>query len=234
MEYAFYRIKGDPEKYPFLNELPKGYNFAASIFYPFVEMPNDWKYEDDAYPTNEDLIRFGKPLSWEKLMKNSGLNNIADMSIAVTAAAVYADGYFGGNTYQRPELAEKLNESIPENILYPMTDKMSVFLIHRILSVLASKGAKSIKYATLFDEKGTHEIKDLNFEILNLLCDDMVTISDENEKYVFTCSFDEVQARFIAKENCREVLVENGLEGIIYGNKTPLFWERSDDYILLK
>ena len=234
MEYAFYRIKGDPENYPFLNELPKGYKFAASIFYPFVEMPNDWKLEDYTYPTNEDLLRFGKPLSWAELMKDSGLNNIADMSIAVTAASVFADGYFGGKTYQRPELAKKLNESITGNILYPMMDGISVFLIHHILSVLASKGAKSIKYATLYGEQGTHKIKDLKLETINLLCDNIITISDENEEFVFTCDFDEVQARLIAKEDCREVLIRNGLEGIIYGEKTPLLWEGSDDYILLK
>ena len=233
MEF-FYPIGEDPENDPLLNELPKGYKFAAKIFYPFVKMLNDWKYEDDNYPTNEDLLRFGKPLSWEEIRKDSGLINISEMSIAVTAAAVLADGYFGRKIYQRPDLAKKLDESLTENILYPMMDKISVFLIHRILSVLASKGAKSIKYATLYGEQGTHEIKDLKLETINLLCDNIITISDENEEFVFTCDFDEVQARLIAKEDCREVLIRNGLEGIIYGEKTPLLWEGSDDYILLK
>ena len=131
-------------------------------------------------------------------------------------------------------MAKKLNESLTENILYPMMDQISVFLIHRILSVLASKGAKSIKYATLYGEQGTHEIKDLNLETINLFCDDIITISDENEELVFTCYFDEVQALFFAKEDYREVLVRNGLEGIIFGEKTPLVWEGSDDYVLLK
>lgn len=233
MEF-FYPIGEDPENDLLLNELPKGYKFAAKIFYPFVEMPNDWNFENDEYPTNEDLLRFGKPLSWEEIRKDSGLDNISEMSIAVTAAAVLADGYFGRKIYQRPDLAKKLNERVTENILYPMVDKISVFLIHPILSVLSSKGAKSIKYATLYGEKGTHEIADLNVETINLLCDSIITISDENEDFVFTCYFDDVGAVFFAKEDCREVLVRNGLEGIIFGKKTPLVWERSDDYVLLK
>ena len=232
MEF-FYPIGEDPENDPLLNELPKGYKFAAKIFYPFVKMPNDWKYEDDNYPTNEDLLRFGKPLSWEEIRKDSGLNNISEMSIAITAAAVLADGYFGRKIYQRPDLAEKLDESLTENILYPMMDGISVFLIHHMLSVLASKGAKSIKYATLYGEQGTHKIKDLNLETINLLCDNIITISDENEDFVFTCYFDEVEAVFFAKEDCREVLVRNGLEGVIFGEKAPLVWE-GNDYVLLK
>ncbi|KMY44333.1 hypothetical protein AC622_08790 [Bacillus sp. FJAT-27916] len=199
MEF-FYPIGENPENDPFLNGLPNGYKFAACIFYPFVKMQNDWKSEDDTYPTNEDLLRFGKLLSWEEIRKDSGLNNISEMSIAVTAAAVLADGYFGRKIYQRPDLAKKLDESLTENILYPMMDQISVFLIHRILSVLASKGAKSIKYATLYGEQGTHEIKDLNLETINLLCDDIITISDDNEELVFTCYFDEVQALFLQKK----------------------------------
>ncbi len=160
-------------------------------------------------------------LSWEEIRKDSGLNNISEMSIGVTAAAVLADGYFGRKIYQRPDLAKKLDESLTENILYPMMENISVFLIHRILSVLVSKGAKSIKYATLYGKQGTHEIKDLNLETINLLCDGIITISDENEEFIFTCYFDEVQALFIAKEDYREVLVRNGLEGIIFGKTTP-------------
>ena len=232
MEF-FYPIGEDPENAPLLSELPKGYKFAAKIFYPFVKMPNDWKSEDDTYPTNEDLLRFGKALSWEELRKDSGLNTISEMSIAVTSAAVLADGYFGRKIYQRPDLAKKLDESLTENILYPMMDGVSVFIIHHILSVLASKGAKSIKYATLYGEQGTHEIKDLTLENINLICADIITISDENEDFVFTCYFDEVGAVFFAKEDCREVLVRNGLEGVIFGEKTPLVWE-GNDYVLLK
>ena len=190
MEF-FYPIGEDPENDPLLTELPKEYNFAAKIFYPFVEMPTDWKTEDDNYPTSEDLLRFGKPLSWEEIRKDSGLNNISEMSIAVTAAIF---GAIGRKIYQRPDLAEKLDESLAENILYPMMDGISVFLIHHILSVLASKGAKSIKYATLYGEQGTHKIKDLNLETINLLCDNIITISDENEELVFTYYFDEVEA----------------------------------------
>ena len=229
MEF-FYPIGEDPENDPLLNELPKGYKFAAKIFYPFVKMPNDWNLEDDNYPTNEDLLRFGKPLTWEEIRKDSGLNNIAEMSIAVTAAIF---GGIGRKIYQRPDLAEKLDESLAKNIFYPMVDEISVHLIHPILSVLASKGAKSIKYATLYGEKGTHKIKDLNLDTIHLLCADIITISDENEDFVFTCYFDEVDTVLFAKEDCREVLVRNGLEGIIFGKKTPLVWE-SDDYVLLK
>ena len=130
-------------------------------------------------------------------------------------------GEFCREIYQRPDLAKKLDESLYENILYPMVDEISALLIHHILSILASKGAKSIKYSTLYGEQGTHKIIDIKLETINLLCTDIITItiSDENEDLVFTCYFDEISAVFLQKKIAERDWSKMGLRVLFLAKK---------------
>ncbi|MFS0861959.1 DUF2711 family protein [Fredinandcohnia sp. 179-A 10B2 NHS] len=118
-------------------------------------------------------------------------------------------------------------------MFYPLEDQISVLIIHDILSILASNGAKSIKYATLFGEQGTYNINEITPENITSLCSGLITITDEKEDFVFTCYFDEVSMLFFAKEDCRELLAKTMLEGIIFDVKTPLVWE-DDDFLLIR
>lgn len=235
MEF-FYPIGKNAENQPVLELLPDGYKFAANIFYPFVKMPNSRELRDNAQLnnqfTNEDILRFGEPVSWEEIRKRSGLGDVSEVSIALIAY-ITGGGEDGRKIYQRPDLVKIMNESLDVNIFHPNEDEISVLLIKNILSVLGSNGAKRVKYTTLYGEQGTHKIKDITFEKMLSLCTTLITISDENEDFVFTCYFDEVTAIFFAKEDCRELLIKNGFEGIIFGKKTPLVWE-DVNYTLLK
>ncbi|WP_407272454.1 DUF2711 family protein [Radiobacillus sp. PE A8.2] len=235
MEY-FYPIGNDPENEPLLELLPNGYMFASKIFYPFIMMPKLWHSSNSEiphkyYPVKEDILKFGKPLTWEELRKSSGLRNIAEMSIAVTAALTGAE--YCRKVYRRPDLSNKLENHLVENIYFPLEDQFSVLLMRDMLSVLASNGAKRIKFATISGEQGTYKISDINAEMIIKLCSEPITICDENKDFIFTCNFDEVAAVFSAKKDCRELLTRNHLEGIIFDEKTPLVWENYN-YFLLK
>ena len=226
----------DPETDPLMDQLPEGYTFAAKIFYPYVRMPKFPEAEKAAqspnYPSDEDILRYGEPVSWEEIRRLTGLADVSEVSIAIVPRLI---GFLKHcrKIYQRPDLVEKLEESLPENILYPDEDRISVLLIQNILSVLSSNGATSIKYETLYGDKGTLEIKDIQLENIIYLSSQLITISDEYEEFSFTCFFDEVSAVFAAKKDCRELLVKSGFEGIIFDEKTPLVWEGSQ-YTLLR
>ncbi|MFS0861958.1 DUF2711 family protein [Fredinandcohnia sp. 179-A 10B2 NHS] len=88
MEF-FYPIGRDPENDSLLEQLPKGYKFAAKIFNPFIKMSNGWKSDNtdtQDYPSTKDILNYGEPVSWEEIQKKSGLYDISEMSIALTAA----------------------------------------------------------------------------------------------------------------------------------------------------
>ncbi|EDL66669.1 DUF2711 family protein [Bacillus sp. SG-1] len=223
----FYPLKGDLEKDPVLIQLPKDYYFSAKIFYPFIKMPVDWKSERSAYPhifypVKEDILKFASPVSWAYVKEKCGFNSISDVSKAVTAGIT---GGIGRKIYRRPDLLIRLNEVIDENTYYPREDEFPVIIMKNIFKVLGSKGATSIQYVNLYDERGTYKINEIDRNILLQLCSGPITITDENEDFVFTCYFDEVSALFFAKEDVREILVQSGLEGVILGDDTPLVWE---------
>ncbi|UFT98177.1 DUF2711 domain-containing protein [Radiobacillus kanasensis] len=175
----FYPLKEDPENDPILEQLPRGYNDAAIIFYPFVQMPNEWSQRRKIYyyPTREEFFKYGKPLSWETIRRESGIKNIADMSKAVTAGLMGVEVV--RSIYQRADLAQILNNSLGDNIYYPLEGQMSLFIMDDILKVLASNGAKMMKYTTLYNEKGTYEIKDITLKEKLHLCSGPITIADK-------------------------------------------------------
>lgn len=233
----FYPIGEDIDNQPVLELLPEGYTFAANIFYPFVKMPKRLEPENNEILhqqySNEDIFRIGEAVSWENIRKLSGLADISEVSLALTSYITGGISDHGKRINQIPDLIKRWNEDLEINILPPDEDQLSVLLIRDILSVLTSNGAEKIKYATLYGEQGMHEIKDITPEIMLTLCTAPITITDENEAFVFTCFFDEVTAISFAKEDCRERLIKSGFEGVIFGKKTPLRWE-DGNYTLLK
>ncbi|MGM7701828.1 DUF2711 family protein [Pseudalkalibacillus sp. Hm43] len=226
MDY-FYPLNGDLEKDPLLDQTPEKFRFAAIIFYPFVKMPIKWKAKKGAnphaYPSNKDILKYGKPVYWNEIRDKSGLNNIAEMSIAVKSAI---SGESGRQIYQRPDLAIQMNDCLYKNIFYPLEDRLSIFQIDGILKILSSKGAKRIKYTKIHGEEGTYEINSIKTNDAINLCSGPITNTDENEDFVVACYFDEVSALCLAKEDIRDLLRKTKLEGIILDEKTPLVWEK--------
>ncbi|MGD6968348.1 DUF2711 family protein [Rossellomorea vietnamensis] len=236
MEF-FYPLGDHPEKDPLLSNLPTGYKFAANIFFPFIKMPADWKSDKSDsphqyYPIKEDILKYGKPVSWNSLRKKCGFDSLGETSKAVIAST------FGSGVreiYRRPDLAKRLERVLDKQTYYPMEDEISVLLIDDIVAILASKGAKHLNYLTIYGEKQTYTLTEIDTDIKISLSSSSgpVTITDENEDFVFTCYFDEVSAIFFAKEDAKDLLEKTQLEGIIYDKNTPLIWE-DDSYQLFK
>ncbi|RIW30407.1 DUF2711 family protein [Bacillus salacetis] len=230
----FYPLGDDSEKDPLLNELPDQYKFAASLFFPFVKMPDGWKSEESYghhayYPIREDIFKYGKPIVWEDLRKKCGFSSMAEMSIAATALLT---GCMGRELYRRPDLMNRLENVLEEDVYTPFEDSISILLIDALIKVLVSKGAKRLRYHTLYDEQGICEIEEIDLEAKLTLCSDPITITDENEDFVLSCFFDEWAVKFFAKEDATNVLAENGLEGIIFTDKTPIVWENHPYHVI--
>ncbi|UOQ45764.1 DUF2711 domain-containing protein [Halobacillus salinarum] len=226
MKY-FYPLGKNPEKDPVVEHLPKGFQSAAKIFYPFIRMPSGWQAEQSAishryYPVKKDILEYGTPITWEALRQKTGLKTIAQMSIAVTARLT--DG-LGREIYQRPELADLVEEAMDANVYFPLEDEFPVLIMKDMLKVLGSNGARKIKFDKLAVEGGTYELHRIKTADLLELCTDQLTIVDENEEFGFTCFFDEAAAVFFTKHSHMNVLKGSGLEGVFLYETTPSVWE---------
>jgi hypothetical protein len=200
-------------------------------------MPADWKpehkksaYPNMYYPTKEDILKFGTPVTLEEIRRKCGLKSIAEVSKAVHT---YYTGSAGRSIYQCPDLVKRIDDSIDATIFYPIIDEFSCLIMNDILKVLGSKGATRMKYSTLFDDQGSFEIIDIQAKDIITFCGGpATTITDENEDFVFTIFFEDLSCLFYTRENIRESLSGTNLEGIIADEKTTLIWE-DDSYFLI-
>ncbi|MEK4316702.1 DUF2711 family protein [Bacillus sp. FSL P4-0334] len=69
------------EGVPILRQLPKPFTSAAFLLHPFVRMPDGWEEQkrkrpyEHMYPSDEEIIAMGRPVSWQSVMTVCGLRS---------------------------------------------------------------------------------------------------------------------------------------------------------------
>lgn len=136
------------DKSPILEQLPSTFKSAAILLHPFVQMPLEWeksvrkKLYEHIYPSAEEIIHNGKSVSWKEMMSYSGLHSYAELAMAMlTSIGAFTE------EYKREDLAEKLHSNLKEDLYYPTEDYTSIFLLHKLLKLLGSKGAKNLYFS---------------------------------------------------------------------------------------
>lgn len=212
---------------PILNQLPNNFKSAAILLHPFVQMPLGWEHNkkeneyQHIYPSNEDILKQSKPVSWEKVMHHSGLTTLSELAIALQTSISALK-----KEYAREDLAEKLNSSFKSGLYYPDEDCTSVFLINNLLKVLSSKGARHLSYFDpILDKSGILEIKNLTpLEVCDFSLKEII-ITDINMDFAFMNVYDSFTTLLMAKdENINDIVQSMNWEAIICDKKTYINW----------
>lgn len=205
---------------PILPQLPNGFKYAAILFHPFIQMPYGWektKRENPyqhIYPSDEEMINLGEPISWIEVMSKSGLKSYKELSLALQTSTG-ALGY----KYEREDLANLLNsylETIPD-LYYPDSDCTSLFIIDSLLKVLCSKGANTLYFSEpIHDTNGSFKVIDISpLEIANLSPNESI-ITDENMDFAFMGIYDSFITLLLAKDtNIEDIIKSHNLEALI-------------------
>ncbi|MFF2878512.1 DUF2711 family protein [Gottfriedia sp. NPDC057991] len=223
------------DKSPILNQLPNGFKSAAILLHPFTQMPSDWieensknaEKDEKVYPSDEEVLKLGKQVSWMSIMQECDLTNFSELAIALqTSISALKE------QYSREDLAEKLNSNLRQDRFYPDEDDVSLFLIKDIKKVLESKGAKYFSYSNpILDESGTLEIEKLMSLDNGKLSLKEVIISDENMDFAFMSVFDSFITVFMARDGKIDDIVKKmGWEVIVCDDKTYIDWYWSNIY----
>ena len=130
------------DKSPILEQLPRNFKSAAILLHPFIQMPLEWEKSvrkrpyEHIYPSAEEIIYNGKSVSWKEMMSCSGLHSYADLAMAMlTSISALSE------EYKREDLAEKLHSNLKRSLL--SNRRLYVYiLLHKLLKLLGSKGAK--------------------------------------------------------------------------------------------
>ena len=117
---------------PILSQLPSPFTSAAFLLHPFVQMPSGWEQakrkhpSHHIYPSDEEIVQLGIPVSWKSIMQQSGLATFEEVAIALSDVWLH-------KKYAKPSLAKKLNVIFQQSLYYPMEDTISIFLIEDML-----------------------------------------------------------------------------------------------------
>lgn len=210
---------------PIFNQLPNNFKSAAILLHPFIQMPVGWEIknreEEHIYPTEEEILKLGKPIRWEKIMRSSSLTTFAELAVALKTSY-----YILNREYARDDLAERLDSSITSDIYFPNEDFPTIFLINDLLEVLGSKGAKQLNYSDpIFDKNGVLEIKNTtSLDLCNLSHVELI-ITDENMDFAFMNVYDSFITLIMAKaENIKGIVELMNWEAIVGNENTYINW----------
>lgn len=215
------------DKSPLLNQLPEHFNSAAFILHPFPQMPLGWqaskrKYlHEHIYPTDEELLSQGIPVSWETVKQGTGMATLEEVALALmTSIGALRE------KYAREDLAERLNSFLNKDLFYPDEDITSMFIVERLLNVLRSKGAKNLNFSDpINDKKGTLDISTISPQVLRGITWNEIIVTDENQDFAFMNFYDSFTTILMAKDDNIEKIVESlNSEAIICDEKTYINW----------
>ncbi|BBA77176.1 MULTISPECIES: DUF2711 family protein [Bacillus] len=188
------------EGVPILRQLPKPFTSAAFLLHPFVRMPDGWKEQkrkrpyEHMYPSDEEIIAMGRPVSWQSVMTVCGLRSEKETALALmTAATALRD------EYAHPESARLFNRLHPDLYL-PSDDVTSPFLIPGLLDVFRSKGIKRCTYYEPVEEKGIFSLNQTAAsDVCGLLRADMINV-DEKRRAAFMSIYDSFTTLFLMED----------------------------------
>ncbi|CAM4083940.1 hypothetical protein BAMA_16800 [Bacillus manliponensis] len=212
---------------PILQQVPKGFQSAAILLHPFVQMPLGWEKSmrkrqyQHIYPNDEEALNIGKSVPWREIMSQSSLNSYNELAIALITSI----GAFK-KEYKRTDLANKLNSNLNSDLFYPTEDSTSVFLLDNLLKVVGSKGASKLYFSDpLSDNSGVLNIEDTNsLDICNLFGPELI-VTDENMDYAFMSLYDSFTTLLFAKDKNIEHIVQLlDCEAIICEQETAINW----------
>ena len=179
------------------------------------------KTYEHIYPSAEEIIYNGKSVSWKEMMSCSGLHSYAELAMAMlTSIGAYTE------EYKREDLAEKLHSNLKKDLYYPTEDYTSIFLLHKLLKLLGSKGAKNLYFSEpILDTNGLLEVDNTTpLDIWDISNNELIITGEDNE-YAFMSIYDSFTTLLLAKEENIEYIVHSmNVEAVICDKKTMIDW----------
>lgn len=214
------------EGVPILRQLPKPFTSAAFLLHPFVRMPDGWEEQkrerpfEHIYPSDEEIITMGRPVSWNTVMTICGLRSEKETALALMTAVMAAR-----DEYAQPESAELLNRLHPADLYLPSDDVTSPFLIPGLLDVFRSKGIERRIYYEPVEEKGIFSLNQTApLDVCGLLKADMI-IADEKRRAAFMSMYDSFATLFLMEDqDMPSVIRAMNWEAVICSDTTCINW----------
>jgi hypothetical protein len=177
----------------------------------------------ETYPTNEEISKGGKIITWRKIVENAKLNNYQELNKALMTS-------IGGlkKKLERKDLLEVLNQyTEAKNIWYPEEGTFDFFCKSSIYDILKSNGITKIEVEDEFYENSkTIDISNLSKnEFCKKIEHNDYYIYDNNKSIQFSISWD-FFFFFIAinEQDFSKQKIETHFEGFWADEKSSHLW----------
>ncbi|QHK01374.1 DUF2711 family protein [Bacillus velezensis] len=213
------------EGVPILRQLPKPFTSAAFLLHPFVRMPDGWEEQkrkrpyEHMYPSDEEIIAMGSPVSWQTVMTVCGLRSEKETALALMSAVMALR-----DEYALPESARLFNRLHPDLYL-PSDDVTSPFLIPGLLDVFRSKDIERCTFYEPIEAEGLFSLNQTAAsDVCGLLRADMI-IADEKRRAAFMSIYDSFTTLFLMEDqDMPSVIRAMNWEAVICSDTACINW----------
>ncbi|WP_324659503.1 DUF2711 family protein [Bacillus velezensis] len=213
------------EGVPILRQLPKPFTSAAFLLHPFVRMPDGWEEQkrkrpyEHMYPSDEEIIAMGSPVSWQTVMTVCGLRSEKETALALMSAVMALR-----DEYALPESARLFNRLHPDLYL-PSDDVTSPFLIPGLLDVFRSKDIERCTFYEPIEAEGLFSLNQTAAsDVCGLLRADMI-IADEKRRAAFMSIYNSFTTLFLMEEqDMPSVIRAMSWEAVICSDTACINW----------
>lgn len=195
----------------FLNDIPK----------PNAEI---YSYSNNEYPTDEEIYKSGKIVTWTMVVKGAGLADYSELNKALRTSIGAIRKIF-----QRPELTEKLNKfSDSRNIWHPTEggfDTLSKVAIYKTFKLLGKN--QIIVTDEFYETTSILELDSLSdFEFSEKVSFKDYYVYSVDKEVLFTIEWDSFFFLIATNnEKMQQLIKANLFEGFLCNNKTQHEWD---------
>lgn len=213
------------EKQPLLEQVPD-YHSAAFLLHPFIQMPTGWENNKrrtnpyaHVYPSDEEILALGKPVSWEQVRIACGFGSLKDVAITLATNSL-------AEKYQRRDLVDKLSNAYPTDFFWPMEDRVSIFLCEGVLKNFSSNGSRSFYFSEPVDDTaGQVNVETCSLATIPELAPAEIMLADDSLQSVFLSQYNLCFTIFLSKEqDIRKLIANFKWEAIVCEAATKSYW----------
>lgn len=208
-------------KHTTFEEAKQEMEFLKDIPEPNAEI---YSYSNDEYPTDEEIYKSGKIITWDMVVKGAGLADNSELNKALRTSIGAVRKIF-----QRPELTDKLNIfTDSKNIWYPTEggfDTLSKIAIYKALKKLGK--TQIVVTDEFYETTSSLDLGKLSeFEFIEKVGFKDYYLYSTDKEILFTIEWDSFFFLIATDSKTMETIIQEKLfEGFLCNEKTQHEWD---------
>jgi len=183
-----------------------------------------YSYSNNEYPTDEEIYKSGKIITWDSVVKGAGLADYSDLNKALRTSIGAVRKIF-----QRPELTDKLNNfTESKNIWHPTEggfDTLSKIAIYKAFKILSK--TQIVLTDEFYETTSSLDLEKITeFEFIEKVSYKDYYLYSTDKEILFAIEWDSFFFLIATvNENMKQIIEANLFEGFLCNDQTQHDWD---------